>query len=216
MDFLNEKQEEALEEGAWYEGDAAALRRVNEARQEFARSGSSQWVELATEDMAFVNGDQWTDEEKAEFAENRRPAAALNWIQRIVNAICGQQVANRQEPRYLGREEADFAKTDVATAIARWVREQADEEDEDSAAFRDMVITGMGWTVRRMEYDQDPAGKIVKERLDPRRMRWDGGSRPSASAADSRPQVPAARQAREKGQAVGAQISGLVSGRRSP
>lgn len=144
---------------------------------EFARSGASAWIETATECMNFTAGRQWTTEEEMEFESNKRAPAVLNWIQRIVNAIAGQQVANRQEPRYLGREEHDYKLSDVATAIARWVRELADEEDEDSQAFRDMIVTGMGWTVRRMEYDRDEAGMIVKERLDPRRMRWDAGAR---------------------------------------
>jgi hypothetical protein len=186
MDFLNDRVgEPVVEEGPWYDSDAGALSRVKEARQDFQRSGASAWLEEATECMNFVAGRQWTDEEEAAFEQGNRAPAVLNWIQRIVNAISGQQVANRQEPRYLGREEADFKKSDVATAIARWVRGLADEEDEDSQAFRDLIITGMGWTVRRMEYDRDPAGMIVKERLDPRRMRWDATSR-RKNLADAR------------------------------
>lgn len=178
MDFLNDKVgDDEVTEGPWYDSDAGALSRVKEARMEFARSGASAWIETATECMNFTAGRQWTVDEEMEFESNRRAPAVLNWIQRIVNAIAGQQVANRQEPRYLGREEHDYKLSDVATAIARWVRELADEEDEDSQAFRDMIVTGMGWTVRRMEYDRDPAGMIVKERLDPRRMRWDAGAR---------------------------------------
>ena len=179
MDFLNDKVggEPVVDEGPWYDSDAGALSRIKEARAEFARSGASEWIEEATECMNFTAGRQWSVEEEAEFEGNLRAPAVLNWIQRIVNAIAGQQVANRQEPRYLGREEHDYKLSDVATAIARWVRELADEEDEDSQAFRDMIVTGMGCTVRRMEYDRDPAGMIVKERLDPRRMRWDSGAR---------------------------------------
>lgn len=186
MDFLNDKVgEPVVEEGPWYDSDDGALSRVKEARQDFQRSGASAWAEDATECMNFVAGRQWTDEEEAAFEQGNRAPAVLNWIQRIVNAISGQQVANRQEPRYLGREEADYKKSDVATAVARWVRELADEEDEDSQAFRDLIVTGMGWTVRRMEYDRDPAGMIVKERLDPRRMRWDASSR-RKNLADAR------------------------------
>lgn len=186
MDFLNDKVgEPVVEEGPWYDSDSGALARVKEARTDFAKSGASAWIEQATECMNFTAGRQWTAEEEMDFESSNRAPAVLNWIQRIVNAIAGQQVANRQEPRYIGREEADFKKSDVATAIARWVRELADEEDEDSQVFRDMIVTGMGWSVRRMEYDVDPAGMICKERIDPRRMRWDATSR-RKNTADKR------------------------------
>ena len=43
----------------------------------------------------------------------------------------------------------------------------------------------MGWTKTEVKYDEDPAGKIVEKRIDPRRMRWDPTAR-QKNLADAR------------------------------
>jgi hypothetical protein len=43
----------------------------------------------------------------------------------------------------------------------------------------------MGWTCTTVVYDEDPAGMIKEQRVDPRRMRWDPSSR-KKNLADTR------------------------------
>ncbi len=75
---------------------------------------------------------------------------------------------NRQEIRYLPRQIVeDAAVTELMNGAAKWVRDTCDAEDEESDAFQDLLICGEGWTEDRMDYEVDPQGRIVKDRIDP-------------------------------------------------
>lgn len=155
------------------------------ARRKSADKTQTKWREDATEMYKFVAGEQWSEEDQQFAHTNKKPLVTFNRVGPIVNAVCGQQICNRQETRFLPREEGDMRKSDIWSKVVAWAREQCDAEDEESDAFRDLVITGMGWTCTTVNYDDDPAGMIFENRIDPRRMRWDPSSR-KKNLADSR------------------------------
>lgn len=137
----------------------------------------AEWRESASEDFAFVAGDQWTEEDKQRLRDQMRPIITMNRIDPIIDSVSGSEVANRQEVRYLPREEGDVQVNEVLTSAAQWFRDQCDAEDEESDAFRDTLICGMGWTETRLDYETSPDGEPRIERVDPLEMVWDAASR---------------------------------------
>ncbi len=67
----------------------------------------------------------------------------------------------------------DQESTDLLTSAAMWFRDQADADDNDSEAFRDTLTGGMGWTDTRLDYEDNPDGKLVDNRMPPFEMVWD-------------------------------------------
>lgn len=159
------------------------------------------WREQAREDFAFESGDQWTAEERALLEEQKRPPTVFDRIGPIVAAVVGTEVNNRQELRFLPREPGDAGVNDLLTAAADYVRDNCDAEHEESCAFRDMVICGMGWTESRLDTDVNPDGDIRIERVDPLEMIWDFAARRS-NLEDARFVMRAARIARSEAQAM--------------
>lgn len=155
-------------------------------RRKLADSSQSEWRQEATDLYAFVAGEQWREEDQ-KYREDvlKRPVVTFNRVGPIINAVCGQQICNRQETRFLAREPNDMQTADLWGQVVAWVREQCDAEDEESDCFRDLVITGMGWTCTTVAYDEDPAGMVLEQRIDPRRHRWDPSSR-KKNLADAR------------------------------
>jgi len=130
----------------------------------------SKWRKYASECYDFVAGHQWSEEDLQILAEQNRPAVVFNRTAPLVKAVCGLEVNNRQSVVYLPRQIGAQGVNEMVTNAGKWVRDECNAEDEESEAFRDLAISGEGWTETRMDFDEDPMGKIVKDRIDPTEM----------------------------------------------
>lgn len=159
-------------------------------RQRQSDSLLTSWRKEARENYDMVAGDgrQWTAADRAKLEGEERPCVEFNRLGTIIDAVSGSEVNNRQEVTFIPRVLGDVQKTGVAslrTSAAKWVRDNCDAEDEESDAFVDVLITGVGWTQTRMDYEEEEEGKIVTERRDPLCMRWDARAR-KRNLADAR------------------------------
>jgi hypothetical protein len=137
----------------------------------------AEWREAAREDFAFTSGDQLSETDKQKLRDMNRPIIIMNRVEPIIDSVSGSEVSNRQEVQFIPRTEGDVNVNEVLTSAAKWFRDQCDAEDEESDAFREMVICGMGWTETRLDYEDDPDGAPKIERRDPLEMVWDSSAR---------------------------------------
>jgi hypothetical protein len=77
----------------------------------------------------------------------------------------------------LPRRQGVVKKNELLTSAAKWFRQQCDAEDEESDAFRDLVVCGMGWTETRLDYEDNREGDPKVDRVDPLEMVWDSGAK---------------------------------------
>lgn len=148
------------------------LRRLKRWERQ-ARNHSSAWREEMRLCYDFVAGHQWTSDDKAALLDQMRQPVTFNRVGPMVDAVTGAEILNRQEVRYLPREQGDVEVNELITAADEWARELADTEDEESDSFADTVICGMGWSETRMDYDEDAEGRLIDDRIDPGEMWWD-------------------------------------------
>lgn len=137
---------------------------------------SEDWRRDAENCFDFVAGRQWSAEDLAKLREQMRPAVAFNRIAPVISAVSGTEVTNRQEVRYLPRQPGDALADEMLTATAKWFRDECNGEDEESDAFYDTLVCGMGWTETRMDFERDQDGAPLLERVDPLEMYWDGAA----------------------------------------
>lgn len=133
----------------------------------------SKWREAAREEYAFRDGHQWTDEEKAQLLENSRVPVVFNRVQVIIASVSGSEINNRTEVRFIPREIGDAKPNEILTAGAEWFRDESNAEDEETQAFDDMLVAGLGWTETLLDYMADVEGAPRVVRLDPLEMCWD-------------------------------------------
>jgi hypothetical protein len=128
------------------------------------------WQGDAREWFAFVAGDQWMQEDLDILNEQKRPSITFNYSEKMIDAVVGAEVQSRQEVRYLPREMSDVQLAELWTNANKWCRDESNAEDEESDAFRDALICGMGWTHTRMSYESDLDGLVEENRIDPLEM----------------------------------------------
>lgn len=136
----------------------------------------SEWREAAEKEYAFKDGHQWTDAEKADLEERSRVPVVFNRVQVILASVSGSEINNRTEVRFIPREIGDAKPNEILTAGAEWFRDEANAEDEESQAFEDDLVCGLGWTETLLDYTADTDGAPRVVRIDPLEMCWDAHS----------------------------------------
>lgn len=140
-----------------------------------SRKHSSTWRAQTTESYKFIAGGrgQWDEQDVQTLEENGRPIITFNRVGPYIDAVSGNEINSRHTIKYLPRTMGDAHVNEVYTAAVKWVRDNCNAEDEESDSFVDVLACGMGWIETAMEYDQEPDGKIVMNRVDPSQMFWD-------------------------------------------
>lgn len=156
--------------------DESLIERIHKNLSD-ARTHLATWRSSAKDCYDFYAGRHWSQSDISKLEEEQRVPVTFNRIPRFVNAVCGLETQNRQEPRFYPREITDTGTSDVANGAMKYFRDQCDAEDEDSQMFSDAVISGYGWTETRLDYDENPSGDICIDRIDPFEMLYDPTSK---------------------------------------
>lgn len=136
----------------------------------------SMWREHAAAWYEFVAGDQWTENERSTMEEAGKIPVTFNLAGPVIDAVQGAEISNRQEVNYYPRDVGDTGISDVLTQGAAYVRDDCNGDQEDSEAFWDTLVCGMGWTETRPEVNGEDVD-VVWERIDPLQMKADPSAR---------------------------------------
>jgi hypothetical protein len=147
------------------------------------------WYKEAEECFGFVAGrgsgsaegkGQWPGTSWQDMLDSGRQPIEFNRVGPIVDAICGLEINNRQEIKYLPRTQGDVAVNERLSSLGEWARDEANAEDEESEMFRNAVVCGRGATETRIDFSEEPTGKIVIDNLDPMECGVDPAARKQA------------------------------------
>lgn len=141
------------------------------------KNATGDWRTQAMDAFACVAGNQWDESARESLEADGRPIFTFNRVASFIRGICGLESSTRNQVQLFARENEDSGATDVLNAAVRYVREGCDADDEESDAFKDMLICGLGWTETLFTTEESTEGNIIIERVDPMHMRWDPSSR---------------------------------------
>ncbi len=145
----------------------------------------SDWRKETRTNFDMVAGRQWAADDETELEEKDRLAPVFNKLAPLIDAVSGAEIAGRQQVNYYPREAGDSAVNELLTKGADWIRDRCDADMEESEAFRNVFICGIGVTETAMDYDEDPDGQVVVRSVDPLEIAIDPSAR-RANAIDAR------------------------------
>lgn len=130
----------------------------------------TRWQENNKTWVRFYEGEHWTDDEKRELGKRNQPDIVINLIQPKIDALAGTEIQNRTKVGYRPRtfEEEDKILALGVTAYAQQVQEYADIPYKQSLAFKDSLVSGIGWIALNTE-----GTRLTCDYVDNRDMFWD-------------------------------------------
>lgn len=138
-----------------------------------SRKHLEKWHTEAKESYDFVAGRQWDQADIDTLTDQQRPVITFNRTGTTVDAVAGYEINGRQDVTFLPRTVDDSGPAEVESDAARYFRGECDAEDEESDSFHDVLVCGLGCVGHSMDYDQNPEGMMLVERVDPMEMGYD-------------------------------------------
>jgi phage gp36-like protein len=138
---------------------------------------SADWRTQATDDLGFVAGEQLSTEDKQILDEANRPHVVFNRFLAIIKAIAGMEINGRHEIVFNPTETDDTVVSEILSGASRSMSAGCDAEDEQSEAFQQTAVTGIGVTESRWSYELKSRGQYLEEQFDCREFFWDRTAR---------------------------------------
>lgn len=120
--------------------------------QERQAQAENRWKMARGQD--FIDGEQWTEEEKAELEGRGQPATVYNLIGTTCRWITGTEKRTRVDYNVVGRGEEDSDSAENKTALLKYLNDVNRGGYHRSRAFEDAVGAGLGWLEIGVRADQ--------------------------------------------------------------
>lgn len=139
-----------------------------------ARSAITEWNSEATTDLRFYLSDQWDDKDAAALRKKGVPVLNLNYIKKTIDLVAGYQRQNRSDLKFYPIENGDSLVAEMISRISMWVMKNNHSRFYISDAFKDAIITGVGWIYPEIDYSRDPLnGDVMIKRESPFNILFD-------------------------------------------
>lgn len=154
-DKPEDRNEESLNQAEIDRGESAVAKEINANARRGLRKVEL-WNKQAHEDFAFALGEQWTEEERAVLAEEKRPCLTFNKIQPLLDLVSGYQRDNssRIKVHPEGGEDQVFSKIAdrILVAVDKWSK----LEYKMNLMFDQGIYCGKDFLEMAVKYDTDP------------------------------------------------------------
>jgi hypothetical protein len=137
------------------------------------------WRVEALENYSFVEGGdgQWDEKDLRDLEKAGRPHITINKILPQILTLEGLQRANRLDIRALPRGASDTQASDLMSNLIEYVANRSNADYEQSQAFCDGNIAGVGCLEVLRSFDDDLEGELLIRAVDPLQIFPDPDSR---------------------------------------
>ena len=155
---------------------------LSKASQRFTdfQSATEYWNQnILKPGFAGYEGEQWSAERRALYDKDGIDIFTINKTSPLVDSVSGFEIQNRTEVSYQPRLADDEARAfnDIAESAVKYISQDAFIPEQNSHAFKDMCICGIGATHTTFSYDENPSGETEVNRIFPGFLMYDTAAR---------------------------------------
>lgn len=126
-------------------------------------------------DHEFYDGHQWTDADIEVLRERGQDPLTFNVIATSIDWITGSELRTRTDFKVIPRREDGTHAAELKSSLLKYLSDVNDLEFARSAAFKDAVVGGVGWT--EDQWQDDGGEEPVYSRHESwRNMLWDSAN----------------------------------------
>ena len=151
-------------------------------KNSFRRSSDyiQDWEKQAKKDFEYASLRQWEKADKMRMADQGMPALTFDRTRVIIESVAGSEITERYVSNYVSRDPEPGSLGRVASEglsrVNRYVASVGDYEQNESRAFWDAAVCGVGCLEQHVEYDEDPEGAMLNTRVPVWEIAWDPDS----------------------------------------
>lgn len=126
-------------------------------------------------DSDYLDGEQWTEDEKRELAHRNQMPVVVNLIQPKISAVCGSEIRGRRDPKAIPRTQTHEDDAAPMTDALRYVADMNSLDQIKSLCAEDFYK--VGWCGTHSEIDAEDENAVRITRIEWDRLFWDPVSR---------------------------------------
>lgn len=111
----------------------------------------TEWRREAKEDFDYFAGRSWTEAERRELIERKRIPIEFNRANPLIKAVSGAEIQARTRVEYAPRTQGDVVINEVLTQAGEHFRDKNDAASEETEAFQNRNICGIGVVETRID-----------------------------------------------------------------
>jgi len=142
-------------------------------------SGLAKQYKTAEEDMAFFAGDKMYYEASVNDKARKR-MVVFNKVKPFVSAVAGFMIQTRRKPNYLAKlkeSEEQQLRSQYMNNISDYIRDNANMDQIETQQDIDMLTVGYGAVDANVDYERNPDGEVIAQRINPLDAGWDPQAR---------------------------------------
>ena len=131
----------------------------------------------AQRDRSYIDGEQWTADERKALKERGQPEITFNYARRKVSLLCGLERKARTDPKAFPRTPVEDDRADAATQALRYIADDNNFQPLRSQVFEEMLVEGFGGLEVGLEDDGQGGANIRLTQVPWDRIWYDPHSR---------------------------------------
>jgi hypothetical protein len=128
-------------------------------------------------DHAYYGGDQWAEMDVQKLIDEDRSPIVVNLLRKTIDAVSGQEITNRFEPKLLPRTPDDQGLADKLSETIRFLRQAGQAPYQETIFFRDACIAGIGAVEYIHDFTLGMNGRTRVEWVPVQELLWDPTAR---------------------------------------